>query len=237
MAPLTDFSPNKARKDGRNSYCRPCSAILVREWTAKHHEKVKERARLAYAAKPDRQRAASRRYYQQHREAHLAACKKRAQIKKKQYQATQAKWRKANADTINARQRRKRANDPERHRAYSRRYRQRHPDVAKNSVKQWGLAHPEQLKLTRRRTRQERRARLRNAKIEIVHALIVYERSNGVCGICHLAVDKDSAWHVDHIQPLSKGGTHSYENTQLAHPSCNQAKKDTWPWPPERTTP
>lgn len=31
---------------------------------------------------------------------------------------------------------------------------------------------------------------------------------------------------IDHIQPLSKGGRHSYINTQLAHLHCNLVKKD-----------
>lgn len=59
--------------------------------------------------------------------------------------------------------------------------------------------------------------------IEDVHPLIVIERADGVCGICGGDVDPLN-FHVDHIVPLSKGGEHSYANTQAAHPHCNISK-------------
>jgi 5-methylcytosine-specific restriction endonuclease McrA len=31
---------------------------------------------------------------------------------------------------------------------------------------------------------------------------------------------------VDHIIPLAKGGTHTWDNVQLAHWSCNSDKRD-----------
>ena len=31
---------------------------------------------------------------------------------------------------------------------------------------------------------------------------------------------------IDHVVPLSKGGTHSWNNVKLAHFSCNSAKGD-----------
>jgi 5-methylcytosine-specific restriction endonuclease McrA len=32
------------------------------------------------------------------------------------------------------------------------------------------------------------------------------------------------AFHVDHKVPLARGGEHSYENVQPAHPFCNGSK-------------
>ena len=68
-----------------------------------------------------------------------------------------------------------------------------------------------------------RRARKLNQFIEYVSRAIVWERNDGICGICSEAVDPTN-WHLDHIQPLSKGGLHSYENTQVSHPLCNIKK-------------
>jgi 5-methylcytosine-specific restriction endonuclease McrA len=51
----------------------------------------------------------------------------------------------------------------------------------------------------------------------------VWERDEGVCGICGTAADL-SDWHLDHVVPLSKGGEHSYANTQVSHPVCNLRK-------------
>jgi 5-methylcytosine-specific restriction endonuclease McrA len=58
----------------------------------------------------------------------------------------------------------------------------------------------------------------------------IYYRDHGVCQICGLPVpyDKspDKLWSatIDHIVPLSKGGTHEPDNCQLAHRLCNSVK-------------
>lgn len=63
----------------------------------------------------------------------------------------------------------------------------------------------------------------------------VIERDHGICQICGLYVDKTDIEHghikrmyptVDHIIPLSKGGTHTWDNVQLAHMMCNAGKCD-----------
>lgn len=68
-----------------------------------------------------------------------------------------------------------------------------------------------------------RRAKKRDQFVEDVLPSVVFERDGGICQLCNSPVDPDS-FHVDHIYPLSKGGEHSYANTQLAHPSCNMSK-------------
>lgn len=63
----------------------------------------------------------------------------------------------------------------------------------------------------------------------------VIERDHGICQICGLYVDKTDIDRghikrmyptVDHIIPLSKGGTHTWDNVQLAHMMCNAGKCD-----------
>lgn len=53
----------------------------------------------------------------------------------------------------------------------------------------------------------------------------VYAKCNGVCAICGKPV-KFKKMTVDHIVPLSKGGTNDIANLQLAHLTCNRAKAD-----------
>lgn len=63
----------------------------------------------------------------------------------------------------------------------------------------------------------------------------VRAKYNDVCQICGLLVD-DSAIEnghikrlyptIDHIIPLSKGGSHTWDNVRLAHMSCNAGKCD-----------
>lgn len=62
---------------------------------------------------------------------------------------------------------------------------------------------------------------------------VVYERDKGLCKLCGLPVirDKfaDDYWSgtVDHIIPVSKGGSGSMENCQLAHRICNSLKNNS----------
>jgi len=68
-----------------------------------------------------------------------------------------------------------------------------------------------------------RRARKADAFIEAVDRQVVFARDQGTCGICQTEVEPAN-WHLDHIQPLSKGGLHSYDNVQVSHPVCNLQK-------------
>lgn len=61
------------------------------------------------------------------------------------------------------------------------------------------------------------------------------KRDGGICQICGRPTDKDDITNghigrmyptLDHIIPLSKGGTHTWDNVQLAHMSCNAGKCD-----------
>lgn len=92
------------------------------------------------------------------------------------------------------------------------------------------LQNNQKLALHRSNASHKRRARIKNAFVENVDAMVVYERDNWICQLCNKSVSKildrkivDIA-SLDHIIPISKGGEHSYANTQLAHLSCNIKK-------------
>lgn len=63
----------------------------------------------------------------------------------------------------------------------------------------------------------------------------VFARDGGVCAICGRATDWADTRYVfsgpthptiDHITPLSRGGSHTWENVQLACHECNSRKGD-----------
>ena len=63
----------------------------------------------------------------------------------------------------------------------------------------------------------------------------VIERDNGICQICGIKCNpNDLGWGtlgatfptVDHIIPLAKGGTHTWDNVQCACALCNSNKRD-----------
>lgn len=62
----------------------------------------------------------------------------------------------------------------------------------------------------------------------------IYKRDGYTCQLCNCAVRKTKEYApdqatIDHIIPLSRGGTHTMENCQCACQACNWAKNDSMP--------
>lgn len=90
---------------------------------------------------------------------------------------------------------------------------------------------------TRKRNNREnskhvlrRRAAQRGTAAEAIRPRDIFERDDWTCGICREPVDPAlAAPHpkspsVDHVIPLSRGGTHTRDNVQTAHLGCNCRK-------------
>ncbi len=125
----------------------------------------------------------------------------------------------------------------ERKLARSREWRAKYPEKAQVTTYRWREANSDRVNRVHReytaknrectneqglRSWHKRRAIKYNTTIEKIYKESVFVRDKGVCGIC--AKDIQGKWHLDHILPLSKGGTHTYQNVQIAHPFCNLRK-------------
>lgn len=53
----------------------------------------------------------------------------------------------------------------------------------------------------------------------------IYAKNNGKCAICGKPV-MYKKMTIDHIVPISQGGTNDFSNLQLACHSCNRLKND-----------
>lgn len=79
------------------------------------------------------------------------------------------------------------------------------------------------------------RARRHGVAFEPVNRLSVFERDAWTCGICGSAVDRSLTFpapgsaSLDHVVPISRGGTHTRDNVQCSHLSCNVRKGDKVP--------
>ena len=77
-----------------------------------------------------------------------------------------------------------------------------------------------------------RRARKRDAFVETVVPVEVFERDGWICGICRDAIDPAVSHpdlmcaSVDHVIPLARHGKHEMANVQAAHLICNLRKSD-----------
>lgn len=56
------------------------------------------------------------------------------------------------------------------------------------------------------------------------HKNALIKQINPVCGICLQPIQHPESATVDHIKPLSLGGSNYRDNVQLAHPKCNRRK-------------
>jgi 5-methylcytosine-specific restriction endonuclease McrA len=97
----------------------------------------------------------------------------------------------------------------------------------------WAATHPERTRELKLQAAHKRRARKLAAPGQHTHAdiLRLFERQHGHCVACNSALVKTGKgkYHVDHIMPLTRGGSDGPENLQLLCPHCNLRKNAKTP--------
>jgi len=207
IRPLVDFPKAKRSKDGHDSWCRPCRAGYMRDSRRNHPDLHKEYERRR---KP--------------RPVGYRAAYKQA-------------WAKAHPDRIRMYQQRTREKNRERIRIRARIYYLRRSDFRKMRANAWhennrarSLENSRRWKRLNRAQHavqhQRRRARLRSAEgsytVQEWTALKAYYDYR--CLSCNLQ-EPDISLTVDHIVPLSKGGSNSIDNIQPLCGRCNSRKQ------------
>jgi 5-methylcytosine-specific restriction endonuclease McrA len=76
------------------------------------------------------------------------------------------------------------------------------------------------VKSKRRQLREKNAERIEGEDVSLD---AIFARDNGLCSICRLPVVRGQA-SLDHVIPLSEGGSHTEENVRLAHKRCNSKK-------------
>lgn len=101
-------------------------------------------------------------------------------------------------------------------------YEENNKETLAKSRKKWLEANPHKA----REYWQRRYARMKNIQGELSASDIAekYAYQNGECLFC--GIKFGIHYHVDHILPVSRGGTHEKDNIQLLCPACNMSKSD-----------
>lgn len=102
-------------------------------------------------------------------------------------------------------------------------YRKANREICNARIREWKKRNPYKA----REYDHRRRARKMAVAYEAIDALYLAERDGWVCGICDLPIDSALRWpeygslSIDHIVPLSRGGSHTYANVRISHVICN----------------
>lgn len=114
-----------------------------------------------------------------------------------------------------------RSENPERNNAAVARWHANHPERVREIGTRWRRANGQRL----REYRQRRCAIVRGAAIagRAIQRVDIWKRDGGKCHICGKACDPRN-WHLDHLIPVSRGGTHTEDNVAVSHPRCNQSR-------------
>lgn len=174
----------------------------------------------------EKHRAQIRAWFKKHRKERIAYMKAWREDNREHIEAYTKHWRKANSDKIKAQRKNYRKTNPEKVRTQRKAYCEANPEKEKARHKAWVKANPDK---KRNRNRKSRALKVK-APYEHINEKVVYLRDGWICQICHKRVNKrfkgrhPLAASLDHIIPLSRGGTHTYDNVQLAHLSCNLRK-------------
>ena len=115
-------------------------------------------------------------------------------------------------------------NRREEHRKYTREYHAKNKERI-NAKERERIKTPEGREKSREHAAM-RRARRKNARVGTMpnrYRAIIRKNQNNLCYYCGCDLSKTGE-HLDHKQPLSRGGEHSMENIVLSCPACNMSK-------------
>jgi 5-methylcytosine-specific restriction endonuclease McrA len=116
---------------------------------------------------------------------------------------------------------------------HSRDFRLKYPEKEKERKKKWSSKNSEKIAEMSRR----RRARIKNNDFEFYTEDEVLNLYGKQCYICNKDIDLlmprrvgtigwENGLHIDHIVPISKGGSDTLNNVRPAHALCNIKKGD-----------
>jgi 5-methylcytosine-specific restriction endonuclease McrA len=206
-------------------------------------EKLRTRWKRDRELNPQATAARYRRWYDTHQE-HLKAYQEATRERRLK---NGKEWARRNPENGRARVQKWRGKHPEKVTAYreankekieqrTKEWKRANPDMVRENTRKWHAAHPDVVKNWRKANPEAWRAQVQTRRALMASAegrhtgadlRSLLKQQNWRCCYCQKSIR--TKYSVDHIQPLSKGGTNWIANIQLLCCPCNSAKQDTDP--------
>ena len=136
------------------------------------------------------------------------------------------------------------------HKDYLSIWRENNRERAREISKAWDLKNPDYVRNRNNKSARTRRASLAGVEREEYTTDQVVEKYGDMCHLCSEKIDMGAprnigggdGWrlglHLDHVIPISKGGSDTVDNVRPAHAICNLTKsnKDIAPTKKEEST-
>ena len=218
--PITEFYKDTRSSKGIRSDCKACTLLTVAAYSAANKKQQLEQRSRYRAENRARLSAKQAKYYAENREIEGEKRKARYAEDKESILAKNAAYYLENLEKIRA--------------ARAKNYLEnREEKLAKQAA--YNAANPDK----RSERDRNRRARNRNSAGKHTAADVrrIFECQRGLCANCKTILFKSGTkrYHVDHIIPLSRGGSNWPSNLQCLCPTCNMRKnaKDPIQWAAE----
>jgi len=187
---------------------------------ADNSEKINTAQRLHYLNNKEKISAAKKIYSENNKEKISAARKIYSENNKEKLRAAKKQYYLNNKDEICASHKQYRDSHKETARAHSAKYRSENKAKCAFNNKKWKTANP----LAVRTHNMNRRARKRQAEGSYFSRDILSMLQEQQCRCIYCQKDITDEYHIDHITPLSRGGSNFIYNIQLLCPPCNTSK-------------
>jgi hypothetical protein len=200
---------NRATKDGGNKICQEWASPI--RWAEKH-QRLYENSPIVRTLEERKQRR-------------LEMERRRRAANKEKFLAYDRDWKAANRERVNFLARERRRKNPEKHKAASKAYALKNKQKKSEQFRAWRLKNKAVCaarSVARKKFYVRQLRQLTERQLAVMES--VYQASRRITGC--IGVE----FHVDHIVPISRGGSHAPNNIQLMPARLNIQKKDKF-WP------
>ena len=221
------FHRHKSRKDGLASICKTCANQARQQTYVAQREKILERQKEYYQAHKDERASYMQEWNARNQEYRRDYNKEYSRLNRETISQQKKKYYRLNRGRLKEMNHYHYRKSQSKRLEYARTYRQIH----RNKRSAYGFAYywrnRESMSLYQRlRYHKMRTSATENITPQDIDRL--YETQNGCCYWCSIPVGK--TYHIDHVFPIVRGGSHTLDNLVISCPSCNQSKHDKLPY-------